>query len=110
MGLSVNQTRVTNGGARSSLWSQITADVIGLPLEHIAHHPGSALGAAFVAGIGVGLFQDWGEIDRFLKVEKTTSPIEKNVRIYQDYFEVYRTLYKANKLIFPLLTINPSSM
>jgi xylulokinase len=100
LGLGVNHTRVTNGGARSDLWAQITADVLGLPLEHIAHHPGSSLGAAFVAGVGVDQFKDWGEIDRFLEVEKTTIPIVENTSKYQEYFVVYRNLYEVNKPIF----------
>ena len=51
-------------------WPQITSDVLGIPLEHIADHPGSSLGAAFVAGMGTGVFKDWGEIDQFLEVRK----------------------------------------
>ncbi|MCL4562026.1 MAG: FGGY-family carbohydrate kinase, partial [Chloroflexi bacterium] len=36
------RTRLTNGGAHSSLWRQITADVLGLRLEQVANHPGSS--------------------------------------------------------------------
>ena len=45
--LRANKARVTNGGARSALWKQVTADVVGIPLEEVAHHPGSSLGSGF---------------------------------------------------------------
>ena len=52
LGLRPRRVRVTNGGADSWLWPQVTADVIGLPLEKLRSHPGSALGVAFAAGMG----------------------------------------------------------
>ena len=60
------RARVTNGGASSRLWKQIVADVTGLVLEPVVDHPGSALGAAYAAGMGCGAFDEWNEIDRFV--------------------------------------------
>lgn len=96
-GFSVNRVRVSNGGARSKLWRQITADVLGLQLEEIAHHPGSSLGAAFVAGIGAGAFTDWIEIEKYIKVSAITSPDLDRHAKYRQLFDVYRDLYESNK-------------
>lgn len=106
LGLKVSQTRVTNGGARSKLWPQITSDVLGLPLEHISDHPGSSLGAAFSAGMGVGIFKDWDEMERFIDIEKTTYPNLNHTSKYHETFEVYQELYEVNKPIFSLITGN----
>lgn len=98
------RARLTNGGAHSLLWRQITSDVIGLQLEQIAQHPGSSLGAAFVAGKGTGVFQDWSEIERYIKVSTTTKPDMANHKHYQSLFKVYRETYNALKGLYPLLT------
>jgi xylulokinase len=97
------RVRITNGGAHSALWRQITADVLGLPLEQIAHHPGSSLGAAFVAGKGIGAFQDWSEIEKFVRVDSVTEPRLADHDRYQDLFGVYREVYSKLETTYPKL-------
>jgi xylulokinase len=92
--LTATKARVTNGGTRSTLWKQITADVLGLPLEQIAQHPGSSLGAAFVAGIGVGLFDAWSDIEAFIEITETVEPDETAHLHYQELFRIYQDLYR----------------
>jgi xylulokinase len=94
-GLAATRARVTNGGARSRLWKQVTADVLGLPLEAIAEHPGSSLGAAFVAGRGVGLFCEWDEIERFIRVKDVVEPDRRAQERYEALFTIYQSLYGA---------------
>mgnify|MGYP002393778292 CR=1 FL=1 len=91
---------VTNGGAHSLLWRQITADVLGLSLHSLAGHPGSSLGAMFIAGMGVGIFSGWGEIERFLRVDAETEPNLDHHARYQTLFPLYRQLYEANRPLF----------
>lgn len=95
LGLRPRRVRVTNGGSRSRLWKQIVADVLGLPMESIVRHPGSSLGAAFTAGMGVGAFEDWSEIERFVEVDERVEPDEENHRRYRELYEIYRSLYPA---------------
>lgn len=102
-GLRATHARVTNGGARSPLWKQITADVLGLRLEQIAHHPGSSLGAAFVAGMGVGAFKHWGEIERYISISTITEPNLEHHALYQKLFKLYREIYESLKDKYPRL-------
>jgi xylulokinase len=102
-GHAAKRARVTNGGAHSRLWRQITADVLGVRLEEIAHHPGSSLGAAFIAGRGVGIFQDWSEIERFIRIEAVTEPDLENYARYQGLFTIYRQVYENLKTTYPEL-------
>ncbi|MEI6291511.1 MAG: FGGY-family carbohydrate kinase, partial [Chloroflexota bacterium] len=83
------KARLTNGGAHSILWRQITADVIGIPLEEVANHPGSSLGAAFIAGKGIGLFKSWDEIEKFITIGSITRPDCNKAEIYNHLFNVY---------------------
>lgn len=89
------RVRVTNGGARSRLWKQVTADILGLPLETLRSHPGSALGAAFAAGMGVGAFDDWLQIERFVDVGEVVEPHPDDR--YERAYRQYRRLYPALK-------------
>lgn len=89
------RVRVTNGGARSRVWTQVTADVLGLPLERLASGGGSALGAAFAAGMAVGAFSSWREIERFTVVEGIIEPHENEA--YERAYRAYRALYPALK-------------
>jgi xylulokinase len=103
-GLEATQARVTNGGARSTLWKKVTADVLGLPLEQVVQHPGSSLGAAFVAGMGVGVFDSWAEIERFIEIAAVIEPDAVAHERYQQLYAVYRNLYSSLKSQFALLS------
>lgn len=96
-GFEIQRVRVANGGARSRLWRQVTSDVIGHPLEEVTHHPGSSLGAAFIAGMGVNLFSGWHEIEKFIHLKQPTLPDLANHQRYLKLFELYREVYRSNK-------------
>lgn len=88
------KVRVTNGGANSRLWRHVTADVLGLPLEKVTGHPGSSLGAAFVAGIGVGVFNLWDEIEKYITISDVIQPDPENHQIYLDQYKLFRETYE----------------
>lgn len=102
-GLTPTYARCANGGARSALWKQVTADVLGIKLEQVADHPGSSLGAAFCAGMGVGAFSRWDEVERYIKISTVTQPNPENHLRYQKLFVLYREIYESLKDKFPRL-------
>ncbi|MCL2367400.1 MAG: FGGY-family carbohydrate kinase [Oscillospiraceae bacterium] len=87
------QVIATNGGAKSAFWCQIAADVLNREIVAYRHHPGSALGVAFVAGMGCGVFDDWQEIHKFLQTSESYVPNPANVAIYARAYPIYRGLY-----------------
>ncbi len=89
------RARVTDGGSRSRVWTQITADVLGLPLEKVTLRSGSAFAAAFCAGRGVGVFPDWRDIDRFVTVDEVIEP--QHYDVYDESYRAYRELYPTLK-------------
>ncbi len=89
------RARITNGGASSSLWKGIVADVTGLVLEPVVDHPGSALGAAFAAGMGTGAFAEWSEIARFVALGAAVEPRTDTAAVYDERYRAYRELYGA---------------
>ena len=102
--------RVSDGGARSAIWTQIIADVLNAPLEVIAGQGGAALGAAFVAGMAMGSFSDWREIERFADVGAIVQP--RPCEVYERGYLTYRSLYPAlrnlSRDLAPALKDGPS--
>ncbi len=101
MGLETRRVLACDGGAASDLWLQITADVLEQPVQRLLNHPGSCLGAAFVAGMGVGAFNDWSAITDYVQPERTFEPIAANLPIYRDAYSVYRETYERLKSLYP---------
>jgi xylulokinase len=97
----VRRVFASNGGARSRLWSQIMADVLGRPVSVHADHPGSALGAAYVAAVGTGLVPDWQVETHLQGAVRVVEPDPEAHRVYDDGYALYRDLYRRLIPTFP---------
>ncbi len=93
----------TNGGAKSRLWLQIAADVLGLPLISYKGHPGSSLGAAFLAGKAVGIYENWNEIADCVPERQEYQPDAEAHALYNVSYAVYRRLYEKLRDEFKLM-------
>ncbi|HEY3921551.1 MAG TPA: xylulokinase [Gaiellaceae bacterium] len=92
--------RVSGGGSRSALWTEIAATVLGLPLERTASEAGAAYGAAMLAGVRAGVFADAGEaVARCVRVVDRVEPNPDWAAIYEYGYSRYRTLYPALKTL-----------
>jgi xylulokinase len=101
-GLGVDPDRfVAVGGAvRNRFWMQNKADVVGRPIEVPDVEEATPLGAAILAGIGVGLYKD--EQDAFDHVYKPGQTFEPNPDLapkYADWFKIYQELYPTLKSV-----------
>ena len=56
--LSMSEARVAGGGAKSTVWNQMKANVLGVPYRRLDREELGTWGAALVAGKAVGLFGD----------------------------------------------------
>ena len=102
-GLEVRRVLASDGGARSDVWLQIAADVLAVPVHRVGRHPGSSLGAAFVAGKAVGAIDTWDAIEQYTEVLAPFEPQAEASRIYQQAFGVYRETYERLKSLYPAL-------
>lgn len=88
--------RVSGGGARSRLWLEIVASVLGLPLELTEVEEGSAYGAALLAGVAEGVFADAREaVATCVRVRETIEPNVTWARAYDEGYARFRELYPA---------------
>lgn len=92
-----------DGGARSALWRQITASVLGREVCHLeGGHAGSAYGVAFVAGVAAGMWP-WESIRDQIKIEGVTKPDRTAISVYEDTYGIYREAYRRLKDLYPRL-------
>jgi xylulokinase len=85
----------SDGGAKSTVWMQIVADVLQKPVRRLNGHPGSCLGAAWTAAMGIGAASDWSAIARFVSLADELAPNRCNARIYAQGYAAFRALYPA---------------
>ncbi len=85
----------SDGGAKSTVWMQIVADVLQKPVRRLNGHPGSCLGAAWTAAMGIGAAKDWSEIARFVSLADQLAPDRANARTYAEGYAAFRELYPA---------------
>ena len=93
MGHAARRFLVSDGGSQSTIWMQIVANVLNRPIQRLSGHPGSCIGAAWTAAIGVGLEDDWRGITRFVTFSSELVPDADNALRYETGYRLYRDLY-----------------
>ena len=105
-GLPLEQVRATGGGAKSPLWRQIIADILGIELVTTNATEGPAFGAALLAGVAAGLYSTIQQAcDATVHVVERTEPQPEVERVYAPSYETYRALYPALKPIISKPTL-----
>lgn len=100
IGVQVRRVRLGGGGARSSLWRQIQADVYGHAVETVAADEGSAYGAALLAGVGARLWPSVDEAcDQVVRARVAASPHPRHVPVMNERYAAYRRIYDALRTI-----------
>ena len=101
LGLAAEALRIVGGGARSALWKQIRADLIGLPAETPLHTDTSAIGAAVLAGKAAGLIGDIGAtVAELNPVVDVTLPLVRHKQAYDNAYRRYRQLFTSLRPLF----------
>lgn len=104
----IHEIRVSGGGAASSLWRQIVADVFQAPVVSVVGAAeGGAFGAALLAGVGIGA---WADVQAAVAVAAragVTEPQPANFQRYDDLYGMFRTFYPTLKPSFERLAAMP---
>ena len=92
----ISELILTGGGAKGDVLSQTLADVLGVKLHRLDHvETATSVAAAVIAGIGVGVFDDFSVVDQFVKKEKTFTPHEEYKEIYDRQKKLFEKGYKC---------------
>jgi D-xylulose kinase len=91
----VNEIRSMGGGARSSLWLQIKADVLQKPVTGVESEETACLGAALMAAVSCGSFSSLAEAaERMVRLRPPIDPQPQNQAVYQQAYQQYNELYE----------------
>ena len=95
-GAKIEKIRIGGGGAKSTLWRQIQADIYGQTVQTIEAEEGAAFGAAILAGVGVGAWKTVAEAcEKTIRVKQEIQPNSDALKLYDEQFKVYQALYPA---------------
>lgn len=93
-GLPCRTVRVIGGGALSDPWMQIFADVTGRRMEAMeGAQEAGALGAALAVPVALGIYSDYSEVKKVVKVRRTFEPDPANRALYDEIFDAFKKLY-----------------
>lgn len=97
-GAKVELLRAMGGSANSLLWTQIKSDITGKPIVVPSSDTATTLGAAILAGVGVGFYQSYEEaVSLTVKTTREHQPNRENKEIYDHTYETYLRLYESLK-------------
>ena len=98
LGVPVRQIRASGGGARSRLWRQIQADVLGHKVVTINVDEGPAYGVALLAAVGAGEYRSIQEACKATIRVVDETPLQTSARKHYDRcFPIYQGLYQSLK-------------
>jgi xylulokinase len=97
MGEAVEEIRLVGGAARSDLWTQIRADVLGLPIRRMSVREASALGAAILAAVGARLFPDVASAAE--KMSGSGELIQPKAEAHARYDEVFAAFERLDTIL-----------
>jgi sugar (pentulose or hexulose) kinase len=111
LGFKIHEMRAIGGAVRSQLWMQIQADILNKDILLVNHEEGGVLGAAILAGTGVGIFKDpINAIENIVKVTKRIKPRHESHEKYIKLYNVYRKLYYGIHDYYDLLAENSGNI
>jgi len=100
-GYPVEKIISTGGGAKSSIWSQVKADITGHTVAIPTNEEAACLGAAMIGAVSEGIFKTYEEaIKHCVSIKKQYTP--KDRKIYQKKHILFQRVYENLSPVFKL--------
>ena len=101
LGIQIERTKICGGGAKSLLWKKIIANVMNLKVDVIESEEGPGYGAAILAAVGCGEFENVeSAVDKLVHVVETVEPDTELVEKYEKCYRKFKKYYPALKGLF----------
>jgi len=101
MDIAVEEVRALGGGAKSPVWLQIKADILGVPVVTMENEEAASLGAAIVAGVAAGIYPSIEEaVERMIRIKDRYEPNVDNTDVYDRQYRKYIELYETLEPLF----------
>jgi len=96
-GVEAQRILAVGGGSKNLTWMQIVSDVSGITLNIPEQNIGASFGDAFMAGLGIGVFDDYADISRWVNMKHIIQPRAETKDVYDEQYTVFRDLYETTK-------------
>ena len=101
LGVDVAASTVCGGGAKSPLWLQMLANVLGIELRLPTTEQGPGYGGALLAAVAAGLYPSVADAcDAVVSVRATVEPDPAAVAAYDARYQAWHEMYPALKATF----------
>ncbi len=94
-GIALHSLKVDGGAARNDVLMQLQADILGVPVLRPVVYETTALGAAYAAGLAVGLWPSAENLARNWQLDRMFEPVWDDARREQAYAGWQRAVSKA---------------
>lgn len=95
-GAQIDSVRLTGGGSRSQVWSQMFADLLQVPIEVSEGTELGARGAALSASIGAGVYRNYSEAaEQAVSIIRVQEAIPANTSLYMARYAEYNHLIEV---------------
>ncbi len=97
-GIAIDTLSAVGGGAKSRLWLRLKTDICHLPLRVPLITEAACLGAALLAGVGVGVYADMEvAVGRAVKLGELIAPDPASAAPYDARYALYCQVYPTVK-------------
>ena len=100
-GVAFDRLVATGGGAKSRLWMQMKADVLGVPITALETEDAGAAGCAMMAGVASGAFS--GLADAAARMVRPAATFSPDPVLHERYTEIYGRYEKLYEAVRPLV-------
>jgi len=96
-GVEAKRILAVGGGTKNLTWLQIVSDVADIAMDVPEQQIGASYGDAFMAAVGVGLYDDLTEVTKWVNLKHEIRPQRKAQGEYELSYRVFRALYDRTK-------------
>lgn len=101
LGISINTSKICGGGAKSSLWKRIFANVLNAELEVPVSEQGPGMGGAMLAMVACGEYETVKDCcSKLCHTASVVKPEGSLVAKYEARYQQFKKIYPACKALF----------
>jgi xylulokinase len=104
LGVDIDKVKITGGGAKSTIWSQMISDIFNVEVETIKIEEGPALGAAILAMVGNKAYPSVeAACSTIIKVKDSYEPNDVFAKVYEHKYQEFIKIYPVVKKLYKSL-------
>lgn len=100
-GIKFDCFHATGGGARSKVFMQMKADMLGVPFVALSQTDSGTVGSAMMTGVAIGIYKDIFEAAEIMI--KTADKYEPDIKRHEKFMEVFKRYEKLYDAVRPLV-------